>query len=314
MKKEKSIPNEANGQDRYEYQYIGDKKFIEINTLLSSQLHFVTIINEVQRSLLPEIDLKINVEAPEKGSFIFRQLYQWAVGNSLFAKENVEYWNNLGGVSGIIFSAVGSLYKLFLHLKGGKAKETKEVDSERIMVVNDGGQLIILEKSVFNLYSSNQALNEAFRKQMETLEADPSVEGIKISNSETKEVIIDVPRENFPDFISGNSYLDSDKIVKPKPTIRLFIKKPDLFPKTDKVVWEFIYDGKPIKATITDVSFIAQINNGLRVGQGDSLIADLDIIAEYDKRFNTHIDKRYEITSVKSIEPKSDPPKQMSIL
>lgn len=258
--------------------------------------------------------MKINVEAPEKGSFIFKQLYQWAVGSSLFAKENVEYWNNLGGVSSIIFSAVGSLYKLFLHLKGGKAKETKEVDSERMLIVNDGGQVIVLEKSVFNLYSSNQALNQAFRKQMETLEADPNVEGIKISNTETKEIIVDVPRESFPDFILGNSYLDSDTIVKPKPTVRLFIKKPDLFPKSDKVVWDFIYDGKPIKATITSASFIAQINSGLRVGQGDSLIADLDIIAEYDKRFNTHIDKRYEITSVKSVESKTEPPTQMTLL
>jgi hypothetical protein len=77
-----------------------------------------------------------------------------------------------------------------------------------------------------------------------------------------------------------------------------------LFPKTDKVTWEFIYDGRNIRAIITDSSFIDKINNGLRVGQGDCMVVDLIIIAEYDKRFNTHIDKKYEIPNVISIEEK----------
>lgn len=296
------------GQERYEYKYNGDVDYIDINTLLSSQLHFVTIINEVQRSLFPEIELKIRVEAPKKGSFIFQQLYEWAVNSDLFSKEKVEYWNNLGGVATVLVAVVGALYRLFIHLKGKKAKSIDDAGENKITVTNESGQTIIIERSVFNIYTSNQALNEAFRKQLEVLEQDPSVDGVQIINTETQKVVMSVPRENFSDFVNGNQYLNSSTIDKPKPTTRLYIKKPDLFPKSEKVVWEFIYDGRNIKATITDLSFISQINNGLRVGQGDSMIVDLNIIAEYDSRFNTHIDKKYEILSVKSVEPKPNSP------
>lgn len=301
------------GQDRFEYKYVGDVKSIDINTLLSTQLHFVTIINEVQRSLFPEIELKIRVEAPKPGSFILQQLYDWAVDNDIFNKDRIEYLNNFGGVGVLIFGAVRGLIELFSHLKGNKAIKVEDAGKDRISVTNESGQVIFAEKSVFNIYTTNQTLNDAFRKQAEALEQDLNVDGIELINTKTKEVIVGVPRDNFFDFVQGNGYLESDKINKPKPTTRLFIKKPDLFPKSDRVMWEFIYDGKPIKAIITDATFISQINDGLRVGQGDSAIVDLIIIAEYDKRFNTHIDKRYEITSVKSIEPKQKSNRQMTI-
>ena len=292
------------GQERYEYKYNGDVDYIDINTLLASQLHFVTIINEVQRNIFPEIDLKIRVEAPRKGSFIFQQLYEWAVNSDLFSKDKVEYWNNFGGVATLLIGIVGGLYRLFIHLKGKKAKSIEDAGDNKIIVTNANGQTIIIERSVFNIYTSNQSLNEAFRKQIEVLEQDPSVDGIQIINTENQNIIVSVPRGNFGDFTNGNEYLNSSTIDKPKPTTRLYIKKPDLFPKSEKVVWEFIYDGRNIKATITDLAFIALINNGLRVGQGDSMIVDLNIVAEYDARFNTHIDKKYEITSVKTVEPK----------
>lgn len=304
----------ADGQDRFEYKYKGDVAYIDIETLLSSQLHFVTIVNEVQRSLLPEIELKIRVEAPSKGSFIFQHLYQWAVENDIFSKDRIEYISNLGGAAAFIYGAVKGLIIVFSHLKGTKATKIEEQKGDKVKIFNESGQFIYADRSVFNIYTTNQALNEAFRKQAEVLEQDENVDGIQLINKETKEVIVDVPREKFADFQHGNAYLSGERIDKPKPTTRLYIKKPDLFPKSqERVIWEFIYDGKPIKATITDAGFISQINEGLRVGQGDSVIVDLKIIAEFDKRFNTHIDKRYEITSVKSIEPKQSPPKQMNI-
>ncbi|MCP1384425.1 hypothetical protein [Runella salmonicolor] len=301
------------GKDRFEYQYKGEVEDIDINTLLSSQLHFVTIINEVQRNLFPEITLKIRVEAPKKGSFIFQQLYDWAVSHDIFSKDKVEYWNNLGGVASVLVSSVSGIFLLFKHLKGKKAKKLEDDGNNRIIVTNDDGKTVIIEKSVFNIYTSNQALNEAFRKQAEVLEQDPNVEGIKILNTETGKTLINVPRKDFSDFTKGNAYLNNTTIEKPKSLVRLFIKKPDLFPKSDKVSWDFIYDGRNIKAVIVDSAFIAEINNGLRVGQGDSMIVDLNVIAEYDSRFNTHIDKRYEITAVKSIEPKPDSSKQLLI-
>lgn len=292
------------GIEKFEYKYNGEIDFIDINTLLSTQIHFVSIINEVQRNIFPEIDLKINVEAPKKGSFIFQQIYEWTANSDIFTKDKVEYLNNLGGVVTYIMVAVGGLYELFKFLKGKKAEKIEDDGNGKIRIKNNEGEILIVENVIFNLYTSNQSLNDAFRKQAEALENDINVEGIQIINQDKNQVIVDVKRDAFNNFTNNNEYLNSTIIEKPKSSIRLFIKKPDLFPKTDKVTWEFIYDGRNIKAIITDSNFINKINNGLRVGQGDCMVVDLIIIAEYDKRFNTHIDKKYEIPNVISIEEK----------
>jgi hypothetical protein len=292
------------GIEKFEYKYNGEIDFIDINTLLTTQIHFVSIINEVQRNIFPEIDLKINVEAPKKGSFIFQQIFEWTANSDIFTKDKVEYLSNLGGVVTSIMGAVGSLYALYVFLKGKKAEKIEDEGNGKIKIKNNEGEILIVENVIFNLYTSNQSLNDAFRKQAEALENDINVEGIQIINQDKNEIIVDVKRDSFNDFTNNNEYLNSSIIEKPKPSIRLFIKKPDLFPKTDKVTWEFIYDGRNIRAIITDSSFIDKINNGLRVGQGDCMVVDLIIIAEYDKRFNTHIDKKYEIPNVISIEEK----------
>lgn len=292
------------GIEKFEYKYNGEIDFIDINTLLTTQIHFVSIINEVQRNIFPEIDLKINVEAPKKGSFIFQQVYEWTANSDIFSKEKVEYLSNLGGVVTSIMGVVGSLYALYVFLKGKKAEKIEDNGNGKIKIKNNEGEILIVENVIFNLYTSNQSLNDAFRKQAEALENDINVEGVQIINQDKNEIIVDVKRDSFNDFTNNNEYLNSSIIEKPKPSIRLFIKKPDLFPKTDKVTWEFIYDGRNIRAIITDSSFIDKINNGLRVGQGDCMVVDLIIIAEYDKRFNTHIDKKYEIPNVISIEEK----------
>jgi hypothetical protein len=292
------------GIEKFEYKYNGEIDFIDINTLLTTQIHFVSIINEVQRNIFPEIDLKINVEAPKKGSFIFQQIFEWTANSDIFTKDKVEYLSNLGGVVTSIMGAVGSLYALYVFLKGKKAEKIEDEGNGKIKIKNNEGEILIVENVIFNLYTSNQSLNDAFRKQAEALENDINVEGVQIINQDKNEIIVDVKRDSFNDFTNNNEYLNSSIIEKPKPSIRLFIKKPDLFPKTDKVTWEFIYDGRNIRAIITDSSFIDKINNGLRVGQGDCMVVDLIIIAEYDKRFNTHIDKKYEIPNVISIEEK----------
>ena len=51
----------------YEFKYLGNSHYIDINTLLSSQFHFSAIVNEVKSQLFPEVNLKIKVKSFEKG-------------------------------------------------------------------------------------------------------------------------------------------------------------------------------------------------------------------------------------------------------
>ena len=63
--------------------------------------------------------------------------------------------------------------------------------------------------------------------------------------------------------------------------------------------WEFIYKGADIKAKITDRSLEKKINEGLRVGQGDRIIADLKIFYKFSKTYNTFIQSgKYEVVKI----------------
>lgn len=83
----------------------------------------------------------------------------------------------------------------------------------------------------------------------------------------------------------------------------LFIKKPNLFPiKNKKWVWELIHTGRDIKAVIIDDVFLQKINNGLKVGQGDRLKADLKIYYKFDERLNTYLESgKYEVSNITDI-------------
>lgn len=302
------------GSESFSYKYKGDIDAIDLQTLLTSQLHFLTIVNEVQRSIYPGMDLKIKVETPKKGSFELVQLYEWALENNLFNKASLELLDTTTSLASNVFGVIGGLYTIYAHLKGKKAKSIEPQGDDKIKIINNSGDIIIADKIVLNLYTTNQSLNEAFKKQMEVIEEDPSVEGIEIVNNENKNVVVDIPRSNFPYFQNKNEYLSNDQITKPKLRVRVFIKKPDLFPKSpDKVIWELIHEGRNIKAKIIDPAFIEEINKSLRVGQGDSMLVDLNIIAEYDKRLSTHIDKTYEIAKVYSVDPKPLDPEQKTL-
>ena len=63
-------------QKKYEYSYDVEDNSIDINALLISQLHFSTIVNEVNKKLHPEIDLNIRVVAPKEVSFVFQQIFE----------------------------------------------------------------------------------------------------------------------------------------------------------------------------------------------------------------------------------------------
>lgn len=148
------------------------------------------------------------------------------------------------------------------------------------------------------LYQSNPVINIAINNHFHTIQNDENINGIEIKSQNSNSVSYNLAREDFNDFIAPNEYLSDEKIEKFKTGQRVFIKKPDLIPKKDKVIWYVIYDSRPIGVTITDKSFVDKINSGLRVAQGDNMLVNMKITSVFDKIYNTHIDKLFEIEKV----------------
>jgi hypothetical protein len=95
---------------------------------------------------------------------------------------------------------------------------------------------------------------------------------------------------------------DSQKIVK---TAHLHITRQS-FEEGKKS--DFLYEGFPISASITDKSFWKSVDEGEQFGKGNVLVAELEIEQEFNKSYNTYENKGYVITKVLKHVPRQKQP------
>jgi len=276
----------------FEFSYQGDNS-IDINTLLTSQFHFIASLSAIQNELYPDVELKIKVAAFEEGSFVINMIAETTFLQTMFTKENVAV---LGGV----LTAFKSAIEIHKYLKGKKPDSVKESGDSYVISNSGNNSPIVIDRRVYNLYKHNTQLSSSIQKNFEALEKDTAIEGIQIRPDDAPEPLIDIPQEEFAELAQPNPYLDKEQNEELHSNETVFIKKPNLMPEKNKVWnWELVHKGRDIKAKITDRAFEASINNGLRVAQGDRLIVDLKIFQKWHERFNTFIESgRFEITKV----------------
>lgn len=274
----------------------GVDEYIEVNTLLTSQLHFIGSINELQRELFPDNKLIIKVGPYEKGSFIVNLIFETGFVHSLFKKENIE-------IAGLIITSFAAILDLIIKLKGKKAKSVEEKGNTVIINVNGNDNTINIDKDLFNIYKSNRELTESISKNFELLDNDNDIQNITIIDKEKTQEIIKIEKEQFNSLTVQNPYFDTNKDEQTLYNQPLFIKKPNLFPEKGRVYrGGFLYRGRDIIAKISDPSFPKKINEGLRIAQGDRLICDLKIYYKFDERFMTYIEtNRFEIIKVHEV-------------
>lgn len=280
-------------QKRYEFKYLGEPEYIDINTLLTSQFHFLAIINEVQKELYPDNPIQIKVETFHEGSFGISLLFETNIIDSLIKQDG---WVILSEIIG----AVASLIAIYKFLKGRKADKIKE-EGNKINILIKGEGDINIGKDAFKIYQQNRTVSKAIKKNFELLDEDENIDGIEITEEKKDKPIISVKKEQFKNFKNPNEYLDKsqdEKILNDQP---LLIKKPDYYPK-GIVKWGFIYKSRNIIAEISDEGFIEEIAKGTRFGKGDGLIVDLKIFSEWDETFQIYIESnKYEILAVKKV-------------
>jgi len=287
-------------QSAFEFKYDGDN-FIDLNTLITSQFHFLATFNELQKELYPDASVKIKVGAFKEGSFILELLSETTWIENLFSNDNVE-------VAAKVLGGFGSILTIRKLLKGKKAEKVEEKNGNVEVTIGDGNTITV-SNAVFNIYQNSTVVNKAIEKNFELLNNDTEIEGIKITEvkGNARKDILNVERTSFEDVSKPNEYLDRSQTENTLFNERVFIKKPNLYPQKNRVwKWEFLHRGRDIKAKIIDKEFLRDINNGLRVGQGDRLIVDLRVYYKFDKRFNTWVEaNRFDIIKVHNFEERT---------
>lgn len=289
-------------QQKFEFKYEGEN-FIDLNTLITSQFHFLATVHHLQKELYPHVDLKIKVGAFKEGSFIVDLMVESSWVESLFNKENLT-------VVGSIISAFAGIVKIHSFLKGKKSDSIERKGDGNITIKVEGDDnVVIVSEKAFDIYTQNGAVAKSIQQNFELLKEDQEIQGIQIKEQGTKdEPILKVGREDFSALAETNAYLSKSTMDDVLYDQILFIKKANLQPdKKRNWKWDFFHKNRDITAIITDWSFAERINDGERIGQGDRLKVDLKIKLKYSSDYATWIEAgHYEVIKVHELIPRPE--------
>lgn len=271
------------------FSYKGASHAIEINTLISSQMHFLNILNEVSRLTNSNVKLRIKIEAIQPGSFEINQLIEIVAVSGLFTSPSIAY-------IGELFSIITDYISIKEFLSGSKAEKVIKNDGSINIYLN--GNNIKVAPNAFTIYKNSYSVHNSVIKLGDTLESDEDVDGILLTDQNVKKNLLDVPREKFSQLGDPNGYL-SEETREELDDATLIITKPELNPKK-RSKWNFIYKGRKInQVTITDEDFLSSVSQGLRFGNGDALRVDLKIVYKYDPIYEVFVEKSFEVLTVK---------------
>lgn len=285
----------AKKTNAYEFKYEGDFKSLDALTVLHSQINFVTALKEIKDYRFPEIQLDIKIKGVEKGSLDINHIIEVAAVSGMFVMEHYQYIET-------VFKIFSDIVKLKKFLKGEKAAETKSVGNDKIEI-HFNGDNIQIHPDAFKIYQNSPVISNAFNNTSKLLSGNNEIDYIEVTDKRKNKKLLKIDKSEFEMLGQENPYLYKKVDEQTKTGQVLFIKKPNLFPeKKKKWVWELIHTGRDIKAVISDDAFLKKINEGLKLGQGDRLKADLKIFYKYDERFNTFLESgKYEVSNIVDI-------------
>lgn len=288
----------------FEFKYEGTFNGLDASLVLNTQLQFLTVLQEIKETHFPEIELEIKLKGLENGSLNVNHLIEIASVTGMFLLEHHDYIKTL-------FEIFKDLIALKLTLKDGKAEEIKPINESKISIsVNGNNNNVIIHPGALQVYQNNQTISDALCAFSKSVQAAPEIEYVQLSAKAEDLKIARISRSEFPLLAQPNGYLKAEKQHQVHRNQVLFVKKPHLLPEPKKKwIWELLHKGRPIQASIKDSKFRQQINDGLKLGQGDRLLADLTVAMKFDEKLQTFVEtKTFEVSNITQIIPRSIEP------
>ena len=261
-------------------KFDGQTSVIDANTLISVLLRYQTIVSEANTAYGGgSREVKLQVNAIKKGSFIIDLEVVQSFARTLFSKNTAEY---LAAVSGIVTFCYGAYKKL----KGKPVKTDEDRKKVEGLVVNGDINVNI------NVYNGRQT-REAISKSIQAADEDPSVEGFSIIKEDGKEVST-FKRSEFKEYqyedFENEEDLPDERIIEDDAILVIVGLN---FERGSR--WQFMYNGFKIPITVKDDALMHRIDEGERFGKGDSIRVKLRKVQKYNKDYGTYENKSYKI-------------------
>lgn len=154
---------------------------------------------------------------------------------------------------------------------------------------------VTVSNSVVNIVH-NSVTTAAFDKAATEIEADPTIQNLKVLRGKDREPIASISRDDIKSFRADVSPPTIPKKRERIETKLLVIKSPDF---GGRAKWEFVLDGHTISADILDENFIHRVLERAEVfAAGDRLEVELIVRSELVPSLATYKPKSYSVLRV----------------
>ena len=283
-------------ENKYQFsvKYQKEQHSINAETYVQSLISLTTILREINYQIGDNEGVGVNVLAQEPGSFdVTLEVIKLVNQNASLIKVGVEV---LAGLVTITLGVI-ELKKYF-----AKADNSKTViEGDQVNIKDTNGNIIFqTNKSTYNIFMYNQAVNDAVSDQFESVSKDPEMEAVSIS---TDHKTVTVKREDFA-LLSQKRVVevgetDTVEVAAQVTISKLVLDNPDR-------KWEFVYNGSKVSGKIVDKNFWQKIINGdVSFSNGDVLVGDLIIEREYDASLGVYLNKDYSLSNIRQHLPRT---------
>lgn len=265
---------------KMQLKFEGQTSSIDANTLINVLMQYQNVVQEANRIYGGgSREIKIQVNAIEKGSFIIDLELVQNIIQQIFSNNSVSYIADLVGIVGFCFGA----YKLM----GGKQVKSDD-DKKTVNKLAVTGDVNIN----IRIYNSRET-RESISKSIQTADEDASVEGFSVRDKQGKS-IVNFDREEFKLYEYDEFELEEDipdeRIIDSDATLVIIGLN---FEKGSR--WQFMYNGFKIPIIVKDDALMQKIEDGERFGKGDSVQVKLRIVQKYNRDYKTYENKSYKI-------------------
>lgn len=291
----KSITHQSKDSSKHlRFKFDGEFDSIDMEEVMKCQLNAIAILKEIAKVEAPGSRLSIKIKGTRKGSLGLESELQLIIPASLFIVKNRETITAILKILAELFQVKAKLKNLI-----PKFEPNKNGQMTLVNIVNSPGATVNFSNNTVSLYN-NPTVAKSLNNIGEALENISSdVEAYQVTTKGARKKLINLPKSEFKNLsvpVISKSDAEHEKIIE---KVRLHIVKPHLYPDTrGKYQWEFVYKGRPIKAAVRDESLKQAINGGIRLGQGDILVADLHVVMKFDKRLGTEVEGEMFVENV----------------
>ncbi len=285
--------NESENKYSFRIKFEKSQHSINAETYVQSLISLSTILREVNYQVGNNEGVGVNVLAQDAGSFdVALEIIELIKNNRSLIVDGATVLSAIVAVSlGIV-----ELKKVF----SGADDSKTEIQGDQVNIKDNEGNVIFQTNNVtYNIFKTNQAVNDAISEQFNAIKKDDEVEALTITSG-NKEVSIS--KDEFESLAQKRvvDVGDNDTVEVPA---QLTISKIVLDNAERK--WEFVYQGSKISAKVSDESFWEKILAGeVSFANGDILVGDLVIKRELDASLGVYLNKEYSVANIRQHLPR----------